>query len=100
MSSFSIARGSLPVPADSLMTFLFSTPLRAVPSPFSTLRFLHQRWQPAYRQSSFSILRGAAPPPPSFSLSLPPLSLSAHLGHRPVPPPRLPFAISLSFFFI
>jgi len=75
MSSFSIARGSLPVPADSLMTFLFSTPLRAVPSPFSTLRFLHQRCPP-------------------------PLSLSAHLGHRPVPPPRLPFAISLSFFFI
>lgn len=47
----------------SLVVFLFSTPLRAVPSlrsPFSALLLLHQRWQPAYRQSSFSILRGAA----------------------------------------
>ena len=68
-----VARGSLPVPAGpgSLVAFLFSTPLRAVPSlhpPFSALLLLHQRWQPAYRQSSFSILRGAAPPPPSLSL--------------------------------
>lgn len=63
----------------SLVAFLFSTPLRAVPSlrsPFSALLLLHQRWQPAYRQSSFSILRGAAPPPPSLSPPVPGIVLS------------------------
>lgn len=80
----------------SLVAFLFSTPLRAVPSlrpPFSALLLLHQRWQPAYRQSSFSILRGAAPPPPSLSLPVPGIVLS--LRHVYL----LPF-LGLFFYFL
>lgn len=95
MSSFSIARGSLPGPADLVPSWLSYLVLLYVLCLLYVLPLLRPPASP-------STLAARLPPiiifnSPWCSASAT-FSLSTRPEHRPVPPPRLPFAVSPFLF--